>query len=498
MKNLWIKFKLNFPQNKKMWKAFTLTAVPVIFSSLLFALNSFVDNFMAINIAGANQALAYANAWTEIQLGIVSTTTIVGTALFSQYVGKQDWKNVTEVMNLRILFALGIAIIFFVPCIAAPTQMIQLVSSFDNEITNNIRQQAENYLRLITISWLLNAYSFTQVMILRERNHGLVSFISSLITLGLNVILNSIFIYVVHYGIEFLAVSTIISLVIETIFLNVWIWFYDRKLVVNPLKIFKVSSHITKQFFKRIWSFLLFSIGSLTITIRFVIWNKGYPTDSIGNSTYHLSSATILGITGMFFNIFWTTFESLSATVAVYVGKELGDNKIEEAKINAKQLQGYHLVLGLIIGSLAITFSFIAQHMDFLADGYIKELKESHKYAVISQDVINAGKKEFLENIKWTLLGISVFIPMFVWFVSRDRIISVGGLTNTVAAIEAIVGVFQVAWLVAICLGFNDKVSFAWAYFLFFCSDIPKAIVYEVVFYKVNWARNVTHAETID
>ncbi len=116
---------------------FTMTALPVIFSSFIFSLNTFVDNFMSINIAGGNQALSYANAWTEIQLGIIAETTIIGTALFSQYLGKKDWAKVTEVINLRIIFSVVICLIFAIPCAAASQFMVKLVSGFDH-ISKNI------------------------------------------------------------------------------------------------------------------------------------------------------------------------------------------------------------------------------------------------------------------------------------------------------------------------------------------------------------------------
>ena len=103
IKKYWQKILLilrnNLPNNKKVWKAFTFTALPVVFSSLVFSLNAFVDNFMAITSPGGNESLAHANAWTEIQLEIIAVTTIIGTALFSQYVGKKEWNKVKEVNN---------------------------------------------------------------------------------------------------------------------------------------------------------------------------------------------------------------------------------------------------------------------------------------------------------------------------------------------------------------------------------------------------------------
>ncbi len=499
-KTIFYNLKLNFPENSKTWKLFTLTALPVIFSSLIFALNAFVDNFMAINLPGGNESLAHANAWTEIQLGIISVTTIVGTSLFSQYVGKKEWNKVKEVINLRMIFALVIALIFAIPCIIFNDFMIRLISSFDDNMSNDIRLNANSYLRIIAISWIINAWAFTLQMIIREKNHGFISLFAASLTLIVNIILNSIFIYVLNQGIVFLAYSTIISLLIEILFLTTWIWFKERILFINIFKIFKISKDIFKQFLHRMPSFILFTIGSLTINIRFTLWNLGYGVSSVGNDYLRISSATILGITGMFFNIFWTTFEALSATVAVYVGEELGNNNIEQAKKNAKQLQGFHLVIGLSIGLIALIFAFLTRYMSFLSEGYIKGIEEFYQDPnnllppnITLNDVINEGREVFLNNVRNTLIGIIVFIPLFVWFVSRDRIISIGGLTNTVATIEAITGIFQLLWLLMIVLGLTRlQVSFAWAYFIFFISDVFKMIVYEFVYYRVDWAKNVT------
>ncbi len=499
-KKIFLILKNNLPNNKKVWRSFTFTALPVVFSSLIFSLNAFIDNFMAINLSGGNESLAHANAWTEIQLEIIAATTIIGTAIFSQYVGKKEWNKVKEVINLRMLLSVGIALIFAIPCIFFNDFMIRVISSFDDHISQNVRNNANEYLRIIAISWILNAWAFTLQMIIREKNHGFISLFTSLLTVIVNIIFNSIFIYGLKKPIIFLAYSTIISLSIEIIFLSIWIWIKERVLFINIFKIFKISKEIFQQFFKRLPSFILFVIASLTITLRFTLWNLGYPVGTIGNHYLRISAATILGLTGMFFNIFWTTFESLSATVAVYIGNELGNNKIDIAKRNAKQLQGFHFVLAIIMGLIALIFAFTTQYMSFLSEGYLKELKNYYEIngneipnGMNIEQILEEGKSIFLQNIKNSLLGIVVFIPMFVWFVSRNRIISIGGKTNIVALIELLIGIFQILWLLMIVLGLTRlNIVFAWSYFIFYFSDIAKWIVYEIVYCKIDWAKNVT------
>ncbi len=45
-------------------------------------------------------------------------------------------------------------------------------------------------------------------------------------------------------------------------------------------------------------------------------------------------------------------FDSINANVAIYVGKHLGSNQFEEAQVNAKQLQGFNMIVAFVLASL--------------------------------------------------------------------------------------------------------------------------------------------------
>lgn len=498
MQQIFNKILSYFPHNKNQWKNFLLTSAPAILSAMIFSLNAFVDNFMSTNIDGGNQALSYANTWTELEIGIISLTSVVGSIIFAQYLGKNNIKKVKEIINIRILFSIFIALLFAIPAWIIPNEMTLLISGFDNDILDSVFYKSSLYLRLITISWILNSVWYTISMILREKHHGFAPFISSTISLLTNIILNSIFIYGLNFGIEFLAYSTIISNFLGLSFCLIFIILKDREILINPLKIFIISKEIFRHFFARILSFLLLSIGSIVVTIRFVFWNIGYPTGSIGKPDYVLAAANILGITGMFFNIFWTAFESINANIAIYVGKELGANRFNIAVENAKQLQGFHTVLAIVLALLLFSLSFGVEKMEFLANGYKQSLVDYLKSLNLTQENIitisNQAISLFLSNLKFTLWPLCLFMPMFIWFITRSRVISSGGHTNVVALVESIVGTLQLIWLLIISLLLNkdNSLSFPWAYFIFFLSDIPKFVIYEIIFYKIDWVKNIT------
>ena len=281
--------------------------------------------------------------------------------------------------------------------------------------------------------------------------------------------------------------------------MTTFIWLKDKRIIINPLKLFAVSGKIWKQFLKRINSFILLTVGSTAISIRFIFWNNGYPTGSIGSVDSKLSAATILGISGMFFNVFWTAFESLNANVAIFVGKELGNNNIKQAKINAKELQGFHLCIAFLMGTLLFSLSLATEQMSFLTYGYQSSLQESLASggtlspAQISQ-IVNQGSAEFLANLKITLWPLAWNMPIWMWFLTKKIIIASGGLTNITSLIDTLAGIVQTTWIIIINLVIakNFALAFPWAYALFFVSDIIKLPVFETLYYKANWARNVT------
>lgn len=486
------KLKCFFPANKGRWIKYTLTSLPIIFAAMIFTLNSFVDNFMAIVIPYGNQSLSFANQWTSMFNGIIAATTLIGSALFGQYFGADDKIKIRQVLRGRMTIALSISIFFAIPGFFAPKFMIDVISGFDKNLSFFIKNGAAQYLRLISITWILGAWGYTTSMILRESGYGNASLISAIISLSLNILLNAIFIYVLKtQDIKFLAYSTIISNVVTIIWNATFIWIKNRKIIINPLKLLSVSKIIWMQFIKRFGSFLLLSIGSIFVNIRFIFWNIGYPAGSIGDVKYGLNAGIILGISGMFFNIFWTTFESLNANIAIYVGRELGKNNIQQAKINAKELQGFHAIVAITLGITLFLFSFGVEKMDFLADGYRLGLIEEGK---LSPEEIQKASQILLNKIKLTLWPLSWMMPFWIWYITKARLIAAGGMTKVVAIMDTCNGIFQTGWIILINFTFvpNSSLDFPWAYALFFLSDSIKLIVYEILYRKLNWAKNVT------
>lgn len=475
-----------------------MTSLPIIFAAMIFALNSFIDNFMAIPIPGGIDKLSYANTWTSLVAGIIATTTVIGSSLFGQYYGAKDKVNTRYVLRSRILISLLITSLFAVPAFIFPEQMIQLVGSF--KLSPAITEESALYLRIIAITWLTGAWGYTSAMIMREAGHGKASLVSSIISLTINILLNSIFVLGFKLGIWSLAISTIISQFFSVGFNVIFVWVKNKELIVNPLKLFSVSKQIWKQIFRRSLSFILLAVGSIAVSIRFIFWNINYSPGKVGgNENYLISAATILGISGAVFNIFWSTFESIGANTTIFVGRELGHGNLEQAKTNAKELQGFHFVMAIIMGSILLSFSFIIPHMNFLTDGYKQGaidilVKDKGMSLEEATKLANEGSIVYLEQLKMTIWPLAGYMPMWIWYQTRSRCISAGGKTNITSAVDASGGGIQTCWisLMVFVIVPASNLSFPEAYTIFFVSDFIKLIVFEVLFHKLNWGKNLT------
>lgn len=491
-----IKIRKFFPSNRKRWALFTMTSLPIIFAAMIFAVNSFIDNFMAIPIDNGIDKLSYANTWTSLVTGIIAATTVIGSSLFGQYYGAKDRVNIRYVLRLRMLIALAITSIFALPAFIAPEFMIDLVGSF--KVDDGIVSDSALYLRIIAVTWLTGAWGYTSAMIMREAGHGRASLISSIISLTMNIVLNSIFVFGFRAGIWSLAVSSIISQIFSVGFNIVFVWIKNKEIIINPLKLFLISKQIWKQIIRRLSSFLFLTIGSVAVSIRFIFWNANYSPGEIGDPLFYISAATILGISGAVFNIFWSTFESIGANTTIFVGRELGHGNLEQAKINANELQGFHFVMAIIMGIILFSFSFIVPSMTFLADGYkngtiktLINLGYSNSGAI---EIANHGVVEYLKQLKMTIWPLAGYMPMWIWYLTRSRCISAGGKTNITSLIDACGGAIQTAWisLLVFVIVPNTNLPFPAAYTIFFLSDLTKVLVFEILFHKLNWWKNLT------
>ncbi|MBN3534559.1 MATE family efflux transporter [Mycoplasma procyoni] len=509
-KRAFLSFLSHFPSTKQRWQLYFKIAVPIVFSGILVSFNGFIDNFMVTNISGGVAALSFANSYTGIITGIIISINIIGTAIFGQYRGSSNKKDKDiEVIRARYIICLAFVLAFFAIIWISPEFFISSVakkdSKGDQEQYLNILNQATDYIKIVSFSWILTGITFTSVSLLRETGNGSISFYISLAALGANIVLNLTLIP--HYGVVGSAWATIASGIATLIMSFIFIWFKARRYFFKVHLLFKVSKEIWNHFFKRIPSFILSSTSFLFVSVRTFLWASAFKIGSLGEGEYKniwgLGSGDILGITASLTNIFTSAFGVIGANIALFVGAKLGNNEFEEAKKNAKELKGFHAVLAMCLSSMFAIIIIFIPLMSFLAGGLEhgveQKLKDAGKLSPEQiKTQVEMAKSYYLKEIQLTCISIAVFNPMWIYFATSIRIIDSGGKTNLTAIIQFLISVLQMAWLALIVYlmvpGHIETFRYpmGFFYFIFFISDFVKMIAFEIMYQKIHWTKNIT------
>ncbi len=491
-----------FPKSKMQWKEFTMLAIPVIGGSLLFALNSFVDNFMVGHITGAQAGLFAVNSWTSIIMGIFAGTAATGSILVAQFYYSGNKEKVREISKIRFLIAITIALLFAISSWVFPEKMVKaFISSpkpnsmgvIDPVVLKDFNlgvEQGEHYIKFIAIMWILIAFTFNIGNMLRETGHAKFPFIAGIFGLISNITLNYLTMRTNVFGkvmdAEGAAIATIaaratvlIILLFATIKKRIPIIFW-------PWKIFFISKKMQKEFWKRSLVFLFTAATMIFITLRNMIYTIGYPAGSIKSSTdpsVTIGSADMLGISWAIFGVISVVFNAINIIVSKFVGGELGKNNIALAKENSKRVHGFMLVLTMPFVLLSIIAIFTLPYMHFL-----KDEKDIHGNLLETKNAL------ILKQAGMSMIALTIFLPWWNWFVTSRSCTLAGGKVNLVSTIDVITaGPIFLGWM-AIVMIFLGKagVPFWAAYIVGFLADIPRGIAFMWVYYKKEWAFNIT------
>lgn len=78
------------------------------------------------------------------------------------------------------------------------------------------------------------------------------------------------------------------------------------------------------------------------------------------------------------------------------------------------------------------------------------------------------------------------------------RIIPAGGKSNISSTWEFAFGVMQTIWLVIVVflitpnINISPEANFPISFLIFYLSDVVKFAVYEILYNKIDWAKNIT------
>jgi putative MATE family efflux protein len=271
--------------------------------------------------------------------------------LTAQYWGKKDIRTIEKIMGITVRYALVAAIIFTVIVMLFPLPIMQL---FSNE-TDVIAQGAE-YLRIIAFSYIFMTITMIYLNIMRSVERVIIATIVYLISLILNIITAAILIFGLFdlepMGIRGAAYATLLARILEMLLVLFYAAFLNKEIRFHIKDLFSKDKLLSKDF-------LTYSIP---VMLNELIWGAGTSVNAaiighLGKSV--VAANSVIQVTRQLAMV--VAFGVANAT-AIILGKAIGANQEEQAKLYAKRFIRLTIVLGIIGAFIILIASQIARN----------------------------------------------------------------------------------------------------------------------------------------
>lgn len=328
-------------------------ALPIILQNFLSSFVNFLDNIMvgqlgSIDIAAVGLGNQIFFVMSIMMFGVVSG----GSIFISQFWGKQDMDGVHRTMGITLISAFVISLLFFIAGTFFPAVCLRIYTS-DEEV---IRRGAE-YLRTVSPSYLFTGIGFAIGHASRSTEKVRLPMIATGLSVIINAILNFFLIFGLNIqGIQLLpkmgivgaAIATDIARLIEFLILIIFPYIKKYEIATNPKRYLNHQPGFLAKYIRI----------CIPVLLNESLWGIG---TSLQSSIFAHAGTEIVAafnITSTISNLIWTFFIGCGNAAAILIGKKIGEQNYDEARLLAKKLTRFMVSSASVLGFLLIPLAF--------------------------------------------------------------------------------------------------------------------------------------------
>lgn len=324
-------------------------------------------------LSGASLAGQVQYIMTLFLFGLTSGATV----LTAQYWGKEDKKTIEKILALGMKAAIIVTAIFTVAALLIPDLLMQIFTTDPEVIAEGVK-----YLRIIAFSYVAVGITQTYLYIMRSVERVVVATVVYLISLICNVILNAIFIFGLFglpaMGIEGAALATLIARLLEVVLVFGYARIFNKDIKFHFSYFWHSEKLLRQDFF----------CYAIPVIVNEVMWGLGTAANTAVLG--HMGSAAVAAnsVAQVARQLATVVAFGLSSATAIYLGKTIGERKLEHAKAYAKKFLFLSVLMGAIGGLLILAAIPIVNGTMSLtpeAQEYLKVMFIVMSYFVIGQ-----------------------------------------------------------------------------------------------------------------
>lgn len=299
------------------------------------------------------------------------------TVLTAQYWGKGDKKTIEKILALGMKAAIIVTAIFTLAALAIPGTLMQIFTSDPLVISEGVK-----YLRIVAFSYIIMGITQTYLYVMRSVERVVVATVVYLISLICNVVLNAIFIFGLlgcpPMGIKGAALGTLLARLVELLLVFGYARIYNRDIKFRVRYFLKTDHFLVKDFLHY----------ALPVVMNEVMWGLG----SAANTAIlgHMGSAAVAAnsVAQVARQLATVVAFGLSSATAIYLGKTIGEQKLEHARAYAHKFLWLSVIMGaiggvLILAAAPVTTAFLS--LTPQAKDYLRFMFFVMSYFVVAQ-----------------------------------------------------------------------------------------------------------------
>ena len=349
-------------------------AFPIMIQNLFSAAISAADVVM-LNTVGqsAISAVSLAVQYTNVLFMVYYGLGTGATMLCAQYWGKGDIKAIEKVEGIALRFSLAISLLFALPALFVPELMMKVFTN-DAELIS----LGADYLRIISVSYLCWSISEIYLAVLRSVERVKTSTVLNVSALLLNIFLNAVFVFgwfgAPKLGARGVALATSISRVVQL--LACLIVSFASQNVKIRLRAMLEKGGVLMQDFIRL---------SLPALGNDISWSVGFSMYSVIMGHLGTDIVAANSLAAVVRNFGTVMCFGIANASGIYVGKEIGANRLEDANKDGSRALKLTVAAGLIGGILVAFASPLVIRYASLSEtaaGYLKVMLAINTYYI--------------------------------------------------------------------------------------------------------------------
>ena len=349
--------------DKPFYRKLVAIMAPIALQNLMLAMVAAADTVMLGRVD--QNAMAAVSLATQIQfvqnmiLGVV--VSVIG-ILGAQYWGKGDKVVLGKLFGMGIRHCVVISVAFFIGCVFFPRYLMRLFANDETLIAIGVK-----YLKIAGWSYLLTGVSQCYMAIMKVSEHvPRTAWISS-VTVVINIILNSVFIFglfgVPAYGAEGAAIATLIARVIEVLWCIASS--YQNSFIRLELRnLFSFERLLAKDY----WRCALPLLGA------YLFWGVGFTSYTAIIGQLGPDAAASNAIAAGVRDLMCCLCNGLCTAGGILIGNELGAGRLDQGRKYGDRLAILSYIIGFFCTFVILAIIPVVKHYMKLTDkaqGYL-------------------------------------------------------------------------------------------------------------------------------